>query len=145
MSEFLSVFIIRVNQRSSIFQVEHFEICNICFVIQNKDIIFATEKGQAMRIITYKSIDQYTALQPDAKVALDEWYIKTEQSQWLCFADIRQTFNSVDTVGNKRYVFNIKGNTYRLIALILFAPKIVYIRFIGTHTDYDKIKDCSII
>jgi len=103
------------------------------------------KKGQAMRIITYKSIDQYTALQPDAEVALDEWYIKTEQSQWQCFADIRQTFNSVDTVGNKRYVFNIKGNTYRLIALILFAPNIVYIRFIGTHTDYDKIKDCSII
>jgi mRNA interferase HigB len=100
---------------------------------------------QAMRIITYKAIDQYTVLQTDAKVALDEWYIKTEQSQWQCFADVRQTFNSVDNVGNKRYVFNIKGNTFRLIALILFAPKIVYIRFIGTHTEYDKIKDCSII
>ena len=98
-----------------------------------------------MRIITYKAIDQYTTLHTDVKEALDEWYIKTEQSQWQCFADIRQTFNSVDNVGNKRYVFNIKGNTYRLIALILFSPKIVYIRFIGTHTEYDKIKDCSII
>ncbi len=98
-----------------------------------------------MRIITYKSIDLYAALHTDVKVALDEWYIKTEQSQWLCFADIKQTFNSVDNVGNKRYVFNIKGNTYRLIALILFVPKIVYIRFIGTHAEYDKIKDCSII
>ncbi|MBN2805809.1 MAG: type II toxin-antitoxin system HigB family toxin [Prolixibacteraceae bacterium] len=98
-----------------------------------------------MRIITYKAIDQYSALHTDVKVALDEWYIKTEQSNWQCFADIRQTFNSVDNVGNKRYVFNIKGNTYRLIALILFAPKIVYIRFIGTHTEYDKIKDSSTI
>jgi mRNA interferase HigB len=98
-----------------------------------------------MRIITFKAIDQYTALHTDVKVALDEWYIKTEHSHLQCFADIRQTFNSVDNVGNKRYVFNIKGNTYRLIALILFSPKIVYIRFIGTHTEYDKIKDCSII
>lgn len=98
-----------------------------------------------MRIITYKAIDQYTAFHTDVKVALDEWYIKTEQSDWNCFADIRQTFNSLDNVGNKRYVFNIKGNSYRLIALILFVPKIVYIRFIGTHTEYERIKDCSVI
>jgi mRNA interferase HigB len=97
-----------------------------------------------MRIITYKAIDQYTALHADVKVALDEWYIKTEQSHWQCFADIRQTFNSVDNVGNKRYVFNIKGKAYRLIAIILFAPKVVYIRFIGTHIEFDKIKGFSI-
>jgi mRNA interferase HigB len=96
-----------------------------------------------MRIITYKAIDQYSATHTDVKVALDEWYIKTEQSHWQCFADIKQTFNSVDNVGNKRYVFNIKGNAYRLIAMILFVPQIVYIRFIGTHTEYAKIKDCS--
>ena len=98
-----------------------------------------------MRIITYKAIIQYSDLHPDAKLALDEWYEKTEQSNWNCFADVKQTFNSVDSVGNKRYVFNIKGNSYRVISLILFAPKIVYIRFIGTHSEYDKIKDCSII
>ena len=96
-----------------------------------------------MRIIAYKAIEQYSALHTEVIVALDEWYIKTEQSNWQCFADIRQTFNSVDYAGNKRYVFNIKGNTYRLVALILFVPKIVYIRFIGTHTEYNNIKDCS--
>jgi len=98
-----------------------------------------------MRVITYKAIDTYSELHPDAKLALDEWYNKTEESQWNCFADVKKTFNSVDSVGNKRYVFNIKGNSYRVIALILFTPKIVYIRFIGTHSEYDKIKDCSII
>lgn len=98
-----------------------------------------------MRIITYKAIDQYSKLHSDVKIALDEWYIKTELSEWNCFVDIKETFNSVDNVGNKRYVFNIKGNSYRLIALILFVPKIVYIRFIGTHSEYDKIKDCSTI
>jgi mRNA interferase HigB len=96
-----------------------------------------------MRIITHKAIVQYSGLYADAKSALDEWYIKTEQSQWNCYADVKQTFNNVDNIGNKRYVFNIKGNSYRIITLILFGPKIVYIRFIGTHSEYDKIKDCS--
>jgi mRNA interferase HigB len=98
-----------------------------------------------MRIITHKAIIQYSDFHADARQALDEWYNKTEESQWNSFADVKQTFNTVDNVGNKRYVFNIKGNSYRVIALILFMPKIVYIRFIGTHSEYNKIKDCSII
>ena len=96
-----------------------------------------------MRIITYTAITKYVNLHPNVQLALDEWYIKTEQSQWSCFADIKQTFNSVDSIGNKRYVFNIRGNSHRIVAIVLFGPKIVYIRFIGTHTAYDKIKDCS--
>ncbi|GAB1415153.1 type II toxin-antitoxin system HigB family toxin [Paludibacter sp.] len=96
-----------------------------------------------MRIITYKAIEKYSESHADIRIALDEWYIKTEFSEWDCFADMKQTFNSVDSIGNRRYVFNIKGNSYRLIALVLFVPKIVYIRFIGTHSEYDKIKDCS--
>ena len=98
-----------------------------------------------MRVITYKTIVQYSDMHSETKLALDEWYNKTEQSQWNCFADVKQTFNSADSIGNKRYVFNIKGNSYRVIALILFAPKIVYIRFIGTHSEYNKIKNCSLI
>ncbi|GHV59533.1 hypothetical protein FACS1894182_13780 [Bacteroidia bacterium] len=96
-----------------------------------------------MRIITHTTIKTYYSVHPDVKLALDDWYIKTEASKWDCFADIKQTFNNVDSVGDKRYVFNIKGNSYRLIALILFKPKIVYIRFIGTHSEYDKIEDYS--
>jgi mRNA interferase HigB len=57
---------------------------------------------------------------------------------------MKKTFNPVDAIGDKRFVFNIKGNNYRLIALVLFVPKFVYIRFIGTHTEYDKI-DFSIM
>ena len=96
-----------------------------------------------MRIITYKAIEQYTALHSDTKLALDEWYKKVEESDWNNFADVKKTFNSVDSVGNKRYVFNIKGKSYRVVVLILFVPKIVYIRFIGTHAEYSKIKNCS--
>jgi mRNA-degrading endonuclease HigB of HigAB toxin-antitoxin module len=53
-------------------------------------------------------------------------------------------FAPIDSVGNQRYVFNIKGNRYRLVVAIKFAIQFVYIRFVGTHAEYDKI-DCSII
>jgi len=85
-----------------------------------------------MRVITHKAIVQCSGMHSDAKLALDEWYIKTEQSQWNCFADVKQTFNSADSVGNKRYVFNIKGNSYRVIALILFCPKL-FIFVLSVH------------
>ena len=55
--------------------------------------------------------------------------------------DIRKTFNSVDYVGNQRYVFNINGNNFRLIVMIFMTAKSVYIRFVGTHAEYDKITD----
>lgn len=57
------------------------------------------------------------------------------------FADIRDTFATVSQVGGQHYVFNIKGNDYRLVVVIKFTPKTVYIRFVGTHTEYDKIQD----
>ncbi|MCD7972705.1 MAG: type II toxin-antitoxin system HigB family toxin [Candidatus Azobacteroides sp.] len=96
-----------------------------------------------MRIIAYKTIIEYYQNHPDAKLALEEWYDKTEEAEWNNFGEMRQTFNSVDSVGNRRYVFNIRGNKYRLIVIVLFVPKTVLIRFIGTHAEYDKINDCS--
>lgn len=66
-------------------------------------------------------------------------YKKVRQSEWNSLADIRQTFNNVDYIGNQRYVFNIKGNDYRLVVTIQFRPKFVYVRFIGIHNEYDRI------
>ena len=94
-----------------------------------------------MRIIAKSTLVDYYTKNPQAKTALEDWYQKTSEAEWKCFADIKRTFNSVDSVGNKRYVFNIKGNDYRLVVLILFIPQTVYIRFVGTHADYDRIKD----
>lgn len=96
-----------------------------------------------MKIVTFAKINEYTKVYPDADIALKDWYKKTAKSNWTCFADIKNTFGSVDSVGNSRFVFNIKGNEYRLIAIVIFASKKVYIRFIGAHNQYDKIKDCS--
>lgn len=94
-----------------------------------------------MRIIARKTIVEYYTYHPQSKVALEEWYKKTEEAEWQNLADIKQTFNSVDYVGNQHYVFNLKGNDYRLVVVIKFTPKNVYVRFIGTHTEYDRIKD----
>lgn len=88
---------------------------------------------------------EYYTKNPLAKSALEEWYEKTKQSEWTCYADMKNTFNNVDAVGNQRYVFNIKGNDYPLVVLILFTPKAVYIRFVGTHKEYDAIKDIQSI
>ena len=98
-----------------------------------------------MRIFIRKTLVDFYLKYPDSKTMLEDWYYKAKESEWNNFAEMKNTFNSVDSVGNKRYVFNIKGNMYRVIAIVLFVPKYVYIRFVGTHAEYDKIKNCSII
>lgn len=65
-------------------------------------------------------------------------------ANWSNLSEIRETYNDVDFVGNDRYVFNIGGNKYRLVAMIHFSTRTLYIRFIGTHKEYDKI-DCTTI
>ena len=97
-----------------------------------------------MRIISFGTIRDYIERNPECDVALREWYVKAKQARWQCFADVKKTFNSTDSVGNDRYVFNIKGNHYRLVVIILYKIGYIYIRFIGTHSEYNKI-DCSSI
>lgn len=97
-----------------------------------------------MRIIARTTLQHYYEQNPQSRVALCAWYDTVNKADWKCFADVKSTFNSVDYVGNQHYVFNIKGNDYRLVVVIKFCPKLVYIRFVGTHSEYDKI-DCSTI
>ncbi|MDR1554367.1 MAG: type II toxin-antitoxin system HigB family toxin [Prevotellaceae bacterium] len=98
-----------------------------------------------MRIVTFRIIQEYANRHPDSDTPLREWYKKAKESEWKCFADIKQTFNSADSIGNNRFVFNIKGNDYRLIAIVIFASQKVYVRFTGTHSGYDKLKNCLTI
>ena len=95
-----------------------------------------------MWIFTEQALREYAEEHPDSKVALQEWVTIVKKSEWACFADIKKTFNSADSVGNQHYVFNVKGNNYRLVVVVKFTVKFVYIRFIGTHKEYDQI-DCS--
>ena len=94
-----------------------------------------------MRIIAKKALVEFYTKHADAETALEDWHAKAEDAQWENFAQLKKTFNSADNVGNKRIVFNIKGNSYRLIAIVLFRIGIIYIRFIGTHKEYETLSD----
>lgn len=94
-----------------------------------------------MRIITYKRIQEFSKKHSDVTTSLNFWYHTTKSKEWNSFNELKEDFPSADYVGNNRFVFNIKGNKYRLIVIISFNAKKVYIRFIGTHAEYDKIDD----
>ncbi len=92
-----------------------------------------------MRVVTPRRLKEYAEKEPLSKVPLLHWYEIVRHANWSSIHDIRQDFNSVDYVGNHRYVFNIKGNDYRLVVIIILVSKKVYIRFIGAHEEYNKI------
>lgn len=97
-----------------------------------------------MRIVSFLKIKDFVLKYPDTEIALKDWYSRTKGENWMNFGEIKNSFNSVDYVGNNRFVFNIRGNHYRLVAIIIFASQKVYIRFIGTHSQYDKINASEI-
>ena len=92
-----------------------------------------------MRVVTTKKLVDYSKKHPNVKIPLLYWYEIVKEANWGSLGDIKDNFRSVDYVGNNRYVFNIKWNDYRLVAIIILISKKVYIRFIGTHAEYEKI------
>jgi mRNA interferase HigB len=91
-------------------------------------------------VIISKAVLRAFGLQhPGAIDALNDWYAITKDADWGKMSDIRETFNSVDYVKNDRFVFNIKGNRYRLVVMIFFDIRTVFIRFVGTHAEYDQV------
>lgn len=92
-----------------------------------------------MRMISYGTVREFIKEHPDSSVSLRSWYRKLVRKKPTGIQDLRRAFSGVETVGNNRYIFNIKGNKYRVVAIILFGPQIAYIRFIGTHAEYEKI------
>ncbi len=97
-----------------------------------------------MVVISKTKIVEFGQKHADAAKPLNDWWSIAKATQWRSLRDIKKDFASVDFVGNDRYVFNIKGNRYRLVAMIFFDIRTVYIRFIGTHGEYDKI-DCTTV
>lgn len=92
-----------------------------------------------MRIISRKVIREFCARFPNAQKPLQAWYADSKQAHWHDPNDIKRVYKNVSVVGNNRVVFNIKGNDYRVVAAINYKFSIVYIHFIGTHKEYDKI------
>lgn len=97
-----------------------------------------------MVVISKTMLTEFGRDHADAVEALNEWWEKTKEADWGSLADVKKTFNSMDYVGNDRYVFNIKGKKYRLVAMIFFDIRTLYLRYINTHAEYDKI-DCKTI
>ena len=96
-----------------------------------------------MRVISKKTLVDYYKKHPIAREALLTWHARMEEIEYKDFNHLKKYFPSVDLAGNNHYVFNIKGNTYRLVVVIQFTAQRALIRFIGTHAEYDKIKDIS--
>jgi mRNA interferase HigB len=92
-----------------------------------------------MRIIAKSALIKFWKKYPDAEQPLRVWHDEAKKAEWSNFQDIKSQFKSASIVGNDRIVFNIKGNDYRLIVLILFRKGKIFVRFIGTHKEYDKI------
>ncbi|MDN5082974.1 type II toxin-antitoxin system HigB family toxin [Aliarcobacter butzleri] len=94
-----------------------------------------------MRIISKKTIKDFyeQTLYQDSKESLEAWHKEAIKADWQNPNDIKEQYKSASVVGNNRVVFNIHGNKYRLIVKINYFAKVVYIRFIGTHKQYDKI------
>jgi len=90
-----------------------------------------------MRIISKKRLADFWLKHPDAKDSLLAWYQITKRANWNNLAETRQDFRHADPVGTCT-VFNIKGNDYRLITKIFYARKLVLVRFVMTHKEYDK-------
>ena len=97
-----------------------------------------------MRIIAKKTLREFWENHADAKQALQAWYADVQQADWRSPADVKSIYRNVSFVANNRAVFNIKGNNYRVIVAIQYEYRIVYIRFVGTHAEYDAVDAASV-
>lgn len=97
-----------------------------------------------MRVISKKTLREFWSKHSDSEQPLRAWYAKTKFAAWKTSSDIKNDYRNASFVANNRVIFNIKGNKYRLVATINYDFSIVYIRFVGTHKDYDNIDATTI-
>jgi Uncharacterized protein conserved in bacteria len=92
-----------------------------------------------MRVISRKILRQFWEKHPDARQPLQAWYADVKHATWKRSSDIKAVYQSASFISNNRIVFNIRGNKYRTIVVIEYRFGIVFIRFVGTHQEYDRI------
>ena len=98
-----------------------------------------------MRIIARRTLREFVAKlqgrrdQPAVKAALNAWFAEASRARWTSSADVKRLYASASIVGADRVVFNIKGNDYRPVVAIDYEKAIIWIKWIGTHADYDGI------
>lgn len=92
-----------------------------------------------MRVIAVSALRRFWERYPTAEQALKVWFDEASKASWRQPSDIKKLYRNASVLKNRRVVFNIKGNDYRLIVAIAYKLGIVYVKFIGTHAEYDKI------
>jgi len=92
-----------------------------------------------MNVISKKTLILFYENHPQAKTPLEVWHSDVRKAQWDSPDQIKREYSSASFLRDNRVVFNIKGNDYRLIVHIDYKRKIVRVKFIGTHSEYDKI------
>ncbi|MBK1664264.1 hypothetical protein CKO38_01225 [Rhodospirillum rubrum] len=98
-----------------------------------------------MRVIARRTLRQFIDSltghqdQPAVKAALDAWFDEAHKARWTCTADIKRRYATASIITAERIVFNIKGNAYRLVVAVDFEKGIVWIKWVGTHNEYDRI------
>ncbi len=92
-----------------------------------------------MNVISKRTLVQFYERHPQARAALEVWHSDARKAQWTSPDDIKRVYASASFLKDNRIVFNIKGNDFRLIVHIDYRRKIVRVKFVGTHSQYDKI------
>jgi len=92
-----------------------------------------------LRVIAKKILREFCIKHSDCEQQLKAWYQETSNAEWKNTNEIKLAYPTASIIGDSRIVFNIKGNSYRLIVKINFDYQMIWIRFIGTHAEYDKI------
>lgn len=92
-----------------------------------------------MRIIAKRKLREFWERQANAEEPLLAWYREVLKEDWDTPAKVKEKYRNASMIGGNRVVFNIKGNDYRLIVRINYPARIVYVRFVGTHAEYDAI------
>lgn len=92
-----------------------------------------------MRVIAVSTLRAFWERYPDAEQPLKAWFEEASNASWSQPADIKAQYRSASGLKNRRVVFNIKGNYYRLIVAIAYKLQIVYVKFVGTHKEYDSV------
>jgi mRNA interferase HigB len=92
-----------------------------------------------MRVVSLQTLKVYWEANPETKQQLLAWYDEVLAAQWSQPTDIKERFGSASILKNRRVVFHIKGNHYRLIVAVAYKLGVVYVKFIGTHKEYDLI------
>ena len=98
-----------------------------------------------MKIINKEVIEKFISRHSNSGKALNRWVEQLENATFRSHNELKLLYPNVDYVGNGRYAFNIKGNNYRLVALVLFTPQLITICFIGTHAEYNKVNCLTVL